>query len=1214
MRLLASCVLTSVLFLLLSAPAKAALSDLPQGIGVTTSLPALDRVTTLLPGETTLVHIITDDLNLAGDGMLTAQFSVQVDPRLEVVNRFASTGSFFVANPTPDEWQIGFLQCQGSFEGPHVLATYVVKLPLAEPSTADLRIDVGNLDSIAEPAAFGPCSFSSRLLRLYDAGGAVINPSAASIVHLSASPEVLVEGRPLELAWETFGADTIALNGVPVASAGSMFVTPTVTTDYQISSSVGGGTPVELARQVLVIQQPRVDSFTAEIFETGGQTKVRLRWDSRGANLIEIDGTTGFLNNFGTAVADLVPSAVYELRATNEWGTTTVLTSVEGVDGPPIITQFTANPAMFNWGSQVTLNYGLFNADSASIDNGVGSVDPAGGSVLVGPTGSTSYTLTATNSEGSVTETRAVQLAPPAVVIFEAVPAEIAGGAPTQLRWDVTSGETIEILPDVGLVSSSGIVTVTPPADGTVYTITATNPEGTDSATTTVTWKLPSVSISSSTVTPFGGEDFTLTVGIADALSATLEPGFGSIDPINGTFVTNVAVPTTFTVAATNLAGSVSATVTITPLVPTVELSADELEPFATDTVTLTATIAGALSADISPDVGSIDPSGGQFGVQVPTQTTYTLSATNTTGTSTAAVVVSPKAPTATLVSTIANPFPGQAFDLVATVQGAESVTLEPGFGSIDVGGGTFTTSIVQETTFVLTATSTAGVTMAQVVVAPRPPTIASFQADPSAFVLGETTTLSWNVQAADTITIEPLGFTTSDPVGTFEDTPVTTTQYVLTATNSGGSATANQVVSVVPIRIQRFTASPTLVVSGGQVELSWEVIGAGDIELVGFGPQPAVGTLVDIPSFSRTYRLRVSNGAFVETRDVSVSVVLPDAAAVALSWSPTDPQGPPPAGGLGATFNFYALLANMDLPVDGYEFALDIPPCLLVLDTQFITPGASPVGVGQGSDNWIVGLGFCVFLDVIPLLQYTAVYFDPACRNESVSIMESTPASLSPPVPAYLDCAGDIRPLLVGGPLRLDDLESPVSAVSVGLSASETTAGIELRWDINGDVPVNSLEIQRSEGNASMSTVAQFSGLNVPETWEDQHVEAGTTYRYRTVVYAADLVVTSPEVEAKRSLTPNNRTRLLANLPNPFNPSTELRFVLASAGEAELTIFDVAGREVRRFVRPGLSAGPHSLVWNGQDERGRTVASGVYIVKFRSGATQDSGRITLLK
>ncbi len=74
---------------------------------------------------------------------------------------------------------------------------------------------------------------------------------------------------------------------------------------------------------------------------------------------------------------------------------------------------------------------------------------------------------------------------------------------------------------------------------------------------------------------------------------------------------------------------------------------------------------------------------------------------------------------------------------------------------------------------------------------------------------------------------------------------------------------------------------------------------------------------------------------------------------------------------------------------------------------------------------------------------------------------------------------------------------------------------------------------------------------------------------------------------------------RLLANAPNPFNPSTKLRFVMDRAGDAALNVYDAAGRLVRAFPAASYESGEHFVTWDGRDAAGRAVASGVYQVRM---------------
>ena len=69
-------------------------------------------------------------------------------------------------------------------------------------------------------------------------------------------------------------------------------------------------------------------------------------------------------------------------------------------------------------------------------------------------------------------------------------------------------------------------------------------------------------------------------------------------------------------------------------------------------------------------------------------------------------------------------------------------------------------------------------------------------------------------------------------------------------------------------------------------------------------------------------------------------------------------------------------------------------------------------------------------------------------------------------------------------------------------------------------------------------------------------------------------------------------------NYPNPFNPKTTLSFSMNTVNQVKLAIYDVLGREVRTLVNETLSEGRHSTVWDGRDNAGNIVSSGVYIYR----------------
>ena len=88
----------------------------------------------------------------------------------------------------------------------------------------------------------------------------------------------------------------------------------------------------------------------------------------------------------------------------------------------------------------------------------------------------------------------------------------------------------------------------------------------------------------------------------------------------------------------------------------------------------------------------------------------------------------------------------------------------------------------------------------------------------------------------------------------------------------------------------------------------------------------------------------------------------------------------------------------------------------------------------------------------------------------------------------------------------------------------------------------------------------------------------------------------------------------LHANMPNPFNPSTTIRFELPQLADVQLDIYDLLGQKVRTLVAGQRSAGWHEAVWDGRDASGMLVSNGVYFYRLQAGGLAQMRRMLLLK
>jgi len=100
----------------------------------------------------------------------------------------------------------------------------------------------------------------------------------------------------------------------------------------------------------------------------------------------------------------------------------------------------------------------------------------------------------------------------------------------------------------------------------------------------------------------------------------------------------------------------------------------------------------------------------------------------------------------------------------------------------------------------------------------------------------------------------------------------------------------------------------------------------------------------------------------------------------------------------------------------------------------------------------------------------------------------------------------------------------------------------------------------------------------------------------------------------AKNTTTIPSQFELEQNYPNPFNPTTHIRFSLAEGNHVLLAIYNSSGQLVRTLVAEEMTSGQHNVQWNGTDETGAKVASGVYLYRIKAGSYVQSKKMILMK
>ena len=110
--------------------------------------------------------------------------------------------------------------------------------------------------------------------------------------------------------------------------------------------------------------------------------------------------------------------------------------------------------------------------------------------------------------------------------------------------------------------------------------------------------------------------------------------------------------------------------------------------------------------------------------------------------------------------------------------------------------------------------------------------------------------------------------------------------------------------------------------------------------------------------------------------------------------------------------------------------------------------------------------------------------------------------------------------------------------------------------------------------------------------------------------------VVSNAEITSSKNqigVTPN-KFELFNNYPNPFNPSTTIKFNLPEQQKVSLKIFNILGAEVKTLLNEIIAGGSHSYKWDGKNDYGNSVSTGLYIYTLRTEKYSQSKRMLLIK
>lgn len=394
----------------------------------------------------------------------------------------------------------------------------------------------------------------------------------AGEIRLDGSASYDPDGDPITFQWTQVAGPPVNLQGANtpvatfVAAAGQVYGFRLTVTD---SHGLKGVDSVTVAtKEIPRVQILRFDATPAQI--NRGQTSI-LSWQVANADEVVIEGIGRVERETGTRQVSPAETTIYTLIARNAVSEVRATVAVVVEKPLPSFVRCDATPATITEGESARIVWETQNAEQVTL-SGIGAVALTGWQ-LVSPTTTTTYMLTATNANGSISCPVTIQVsrgAVPRILNFTASPLEVLAGTPTTLSWQVEGADAVEIS-GIGAVDLRTGTAEVRPTDTTTYTLRARNRFGEVSASVTVNVIQP-VRIVSFVAEPAEltepNQPFRLSWVTENATSVIISHSLGP-RPTSGSVVLRVPEDTTFTLIASNKLSQAVATVTVRVVRPT---------------------------------------------------------------------------------------------------------------------------------------------------------------------------------------------------------------------------------------------------------------------------------------------------------------------------------------------------------------------------------------------------------------------------------------------------------------------------------------------------------------------------------------------------------------------------------------------------------------------------------------------------------------------
>jgi len=196
------------------------------------------------------------------------------------------------------------------------------------------------------------------------------------------------------------------------------------------------------------------------------------------------------------------------------------------------------------------------------------------------------------------------------------------------------------------------------------------------------------------------------------------------------------------------------------------------------------------------------------------------------------------------------------------------------------------------------------------------------------------------------------------------------------------------------------------------------------------------------------------------------------------------------------------------------------------------------------------------------------------------------------------------------------ESVPSNTVIVTISFSSPENLTAVSQGQNIyiEWNTPINGTYLT----NYKIYRNGEFIIDTTENNYLDESIAVGTYSYYVIANYYGNLSEPSNTVTIDHTLTGENlimQMNLLSNHPNPFNPSTTIKYSIQNDSKVELSVFNIKGQIIKILANNEFTKGKHSIIWYGKDESGKSVSSGVYYYKLRvNGKTEVANKCLLLK